>query len=100
MTPLLADAIDFPIVFVAGVIVLVPLMAFEVFVEALILKAAWHLPYRQLCEFAFVSILLSLLCSLNKNSPSSGKSRIPAGTVNNLTLCCPASCHKVCPPTD
>jgi len=38
MTPILADAINFPVVLVAGIIVLIPLMAFEVFVEALILK--------------------------------------------------------------
>jgi len=31
MTPLFEDAINFPMVLAAGIIVLVPLMAFEVF---------------------------------------------------------------------
>ena len=64
MTPIFADAINFPIVFVGGIIVLVPLMAFEVFVEALVLKRLWHLPYGQLCTFAFFANIWSLLAGI------------------------------------
>ena len=64
MTPILADAIDFPMVLVAGIIVLIPLMAFEVFVEALILKKVWHAPYGDLCTFAFFANCWSLLAGI------------------------------------
>lgn len=53
MNPLFADSIDIPMALGAGFIVLVPLIAFEVFVEALVLKKAWRLPYGSLCAFAF-----------------------------------------------
>jgi hypothetical protein len=49
MKPFLGDAIDIPMVLVAGIIVLVPLLAFEVFIEALVLKQAWRLPYGRAC---------------------------------------------------
>jgi hypothetical protein len=64
MTPLFADGIDFPLVLVAGFIVLVPLMAFEVFVEAFILNKIWHLSYSELCAFAFFANLWSLLAGI------------------------------------
>jgi hypothetical protein len=64
MTPILADAIDLPVVLIAGVIVLAPLLAFNVFVEALVLKKCWQLPYRQLCAFAFYANLWSLLAGI------------------------------------
>jgi hypothetical protein len=61
MHPIFADAIDIPMVLVAGIIVLVPLMAFEVFIEALVLRKTWHLPYGQLCTFTFFANSWSLL---------------------------------------
>jgi hypothetical protein len=64
MTPLLADAINIPMVLVGGIIVLIPLMAFEVFVEAFVLKKSWSLPYGQLCTFAFFANLWSLLAGI------------------------------------
>jgi hypothetical protein len=64
MTPFFGDAIDFPVVLVAGIIVLVPLMAFEVFVEALVLKKAWRLPYGPLCTFAFFANVWSLVAGI------------------------------------
>lgn len=64
MTPLFADAINFPLVLVAGIAVLVPLITFEVFVEAFLLKKAWHVSYGQLCTFAFFANLWSLLAGI------------------------------------
>jgi hypothetical protein len=64
MHPLLADAINIPMVFVAGIIVLVPLMAFEVFVEAFVLKKLWRIPYGSLCTLAFAANSWSLLAGI------------------------------------
>ena len=64
MQPIVADAINFPLVLGAGLIVLVPLMAFEVFVEALVLRGVWRLPYSQLCTFAFFANLWSLVAGI------------------------------------
>jgi hypothetical protein len=51
MTPILADAINIPFVFGIGIAVLVPLLAFEVFAEAFILRATWHQKFGDLCRF-------------------------------------------------
>jgi len=64
MTPIFADAIDIPIVLFFGIIVLVPLIAFEVFIEALVLKRIWHLPYGELCTFTFFANFWSLLAGI------------------------------------
>ena len=64
MNLFLADAINFPMVLMAGIVVLVPLMAFEVFVEALVLKRIWRVPYGQLCTLAFVANCWSLLAGI------------------------------------
>lgn len=64
MTPMLADAIDIPLVLLAGIIVLVPLLASEVFVEALVLKIIWQKPYGKLCWFALAANLWSLLAGI------------------------------------
>jgi len=45
MNPFLGDAINIPMALVAGIIVFVPLLAFEAFIEALVLKRACCLPY-------------------------------------------------------
>ena len=45
MTPIFADAINFPLVLGAGLMVLIPLMAFEVFVEAFALKKGLALAF-------------------------------------------------------
>jgi hypothetical protein len=62
--PLLADSIDIPLVVVYGLSILVPLIAFQVFVEALVLQRIWRLPYGQLCTFAFFANLWSLAAGL------------------------------------
>lgn len=64
MTPIFANAINFPMALGIGIIVMVPLIAFEVFVEALVLKRAWHLPYRDLCKLAFFANIWSLLAGI------------------------------------
>lgn len=50
MIPILADAIDIPLVLGLGIAVLVPLLAFQVLVEAAVLRGLWELPYK---DFAF-----------------------------------------------
>ncbi|MGN6555021.1 MAG: hypothetical protein ACTHLW_15035 [Verrucomicrobiota bacterium] len=64
MTPLFADAINIPMVLVAGLIILVPLMAFEIFVEAFVLKKLWRLRYGELCTLAFIANGWSLLAGI------------------------------------
>jgi hypothetical protein len=64
MRPILADGIDLPILLVAGVVVLVPLMTFEVFLEALVLKPIWPVPYTRLCGFTLFANLWSLLAGI------------------------------------
>ena len=61
---MLADAIDFPMVFGLGLMVLVPLMAFEVFLEAFVLKLTWKVAFRSLCVFTLVANLLSLAAGI------------------------------------
>jgi hypothetical protein len=61
---MLADAIDFPMVFGLGLMVLVPLMAFEVFLEAFVLKLTWKVTFRSLCVFTLVANLLSLVAGI------------------------------------
>jgi hypothetical protein len=51
-------------VLVGGLLVLVPLLAFEVFVEAGVLKRLWRLPYGQLCRFTLGANLWSLLAGI------------------------------------
>ena len=41
MNPMFADAIDFPLVLMHGLAVLVPLLLFQVGVEALVLRSMW-----------------------------------------------------------
>ncbi|PWU16733.1 MAG: hypothetical protein C5B50_12845 [Verrucomicrobia bacterium] len=64
MSPFLADAINIPFVLVAGLVLLVPLLAFEVFVEALVLKQIWRMPYGKLCGFTLLANLCSLLAGI------------------------------------
>src|SRR6187551_1110988 len=53
MYPILADAINLPLVFTYGIGVLVPLMLFQVSIEALILRYFWHVPFRKMARFTF-----------------------------------------------
>jgi len=64
MNPVLADAIDIPYVIGYGLAVLVPLLAFEVGVEALVLKPVWNVPFGRLCRFTFIANCLSLLAGI------------------------------------
>jgi hypothetical protein len=52
MMPIFADAINFPLVLGFGIIVLVPLIAFEVFSEAFLLSRIWKRSARGLWSFA------------------------------------------------
>jgi hypothetical protein len=62
--PLLADAIDIPLVLVLGLAVLVPLMLFEVGIEALVLSKVWRLPYGKLCRYSFFANCWSLVAGI------------------------------------
>ena len=55
-----ADGIDIPILLAAGGIVLVPLLAFEVFVEGAIVAWGLRVPYRQTLRIVLVANLVSL----------------------------------------
>lgn len=59
-----ADAIDFPLVFMYGMAVLVPLMLFQVGVEALILRYIWGVPFREMARFAFRANCWSLVAGI------------------------------------
>lgn len=62
--PLLADAIDIPLVLGLGLAVLVPLMLFEVGIEALVLSKIWRLPYGNLCRYSFLANCWSLVAGI------------------------------------
>ena len=64
MSPILADAIDIPFVFGLGLAVLIPLMAFEIFAEAFILRSVWRLPFGHLCRFTLFANLWSLIAGI------------------------------------
>lgn len=53
MQPLLADAIDLPLVLIYGLAVLAPLLLFQVGVEALVLQAVWRIRVGELFRFVF-----------------------------------------------
>jgi hypothetical protein len=60
MIPILADGIDIPVVLGLGLGVLIPLMAFEVFAEAYVLRFFWKVPFGDLCRFTFAANCWSL----------------------------------------
>ena len=62
--PFFADGINFEVLLGAGLIVLVPLIAFEVFIEALVLKKVWKTDYQELCTFTFIANVLSMLAGI------------------------------------
>jgi len=64
MHALFADGIDIGLVVIGGIFVLVPLMAFEVFVEAFVLKKTWHLPFRELCVLTLIANGWSLVAGI------------------------------------
>ncbi len=59
-----ADAINMEAVAVAGIVVLVPLMAFEVFVEAVILAVGLKFPYRKVLLLSLGANLASLAAGI------------------------------------
>ena len=59
-----ADAIDFGFVAVAGAVVLVPLLAFEVFVEAVFLAFGLKFPYRKVLLLSLGANLASLAAGI------------------------------------
>jgi hypothetical protein len=62
--PLLADAIIIPLVLGLGLVVLVPLMLFDVGVEALILSKVWRIPFGNLCRYSFFANCWSLAAGI------------------------------------
>src|SRR5688572_18955062 len=64
MYPILADAIDLPLVFTYGLGVLVPLMLFQVGVESLILRHFWDVPFREMARFTFWANCWSLAAGI------------------------------------
>ena len=64
MNLMLADAIDIPYVLAFGLAVLVPLLLFEVGIEALVLNRLWHIPFGKLCRYTLAANLLSLLAGI------------------------------------
>ncbi len=62
--PFLADAINLPLVLEIGIAILVPLMAFDVFVEALVLRRLWGPPWQELCRLTFRANVWSLLAGI------------------------------------
>lgn len=59
-----ADAINMEFVVVAGLVILIPLVAFEVFVEAAVLGIGLKAPYRQTLLVALAANLLSLAAGI------------------------------------
>jgi hypothetical protein len=64
MTLILADGIDLPIALGWGLGILIPLMAFEVFVEAFVLRYFWNIYFQDLCRFTFRANCWSLLAGI------------------------------------
>ena len=64
MNPMFADAINFPLVFMYGMAVLVPLMLFEVGVEAWILRCLWRVPFCEMVRFTFRANCWSLVAGI------------------------------------
>lgn len=64
MSPILADGINIPMVLEGGILVLAPVMLFEILVEAALLSKLWGRPFRQLCRFTFRANCWSLLAGI------------------------------------
>lgn len=64
MTPLLANGINVSYVLLLGALVLIPLMAFEVFVESAILRWGWKLSWDDLVGFTLRANLWSLVAGI------------------------------------
>jgi hypothetical protein len=61
---MLADGIDVPVFLGLGVGVVIPLLTFEVLVEAFVLNKVWKLPFRALCRLTLIANVLSLLAGI------------------------------------
>lgn len=62
--PLLADGIDLPLFLGFGLAILVPLMLFEVGIEALVLSKVWRISYGELCRYALFANCWSLVAGI------------------------------------
>ena len=62
--PFFADAIDLPLVAFYGIVVLVPLMLFQVAVEGGILSHTWRSPFRELVRPVLLANCWSLLAGI------------------------------------
>lgn len=63
-SPMFANGIDLPLLLIWGVIVIVPLMVFQVGVESLILSHRWQLGFRELLRCVFLANCWSLLAGI------------------------------------
>lgn len=59
-----ANGINMPLVLGYGIAILVPLMAFEVFVEAFVLGRLWKQPWGEMCRLTFRANCWSLVAGL------------------------------------
>lgn len=64
IAPLFADAIDFAVVIQYGIAILIPIFAFQFFVEGLVLRKYWSVPFRTLASLVFRANLFSLLAGI------------------------------------
>jgi hypothetical protein len=64
ITPLFADAIDFSVVIQYGIAILIPIFAFQFFVEGLILRKYWSVPFGALASLVFRANVFSLLAGI------------------------------------
>lgn len=64
VTPLLANGINVPYFLLLGALVLVPLMAFEVFVESAILRWGWRVQWSDLVRLTLRANLWSLVAGI------------------------------------
>lgn len=64
MNPMLANGIDLPLLLLFGVGVFIPLMAFQVGVESVVLSRCWQIPFRELARCTFKANCWSLLAGI------------------------------------
>jgi riboflavin transporter FmnP len=64
MTPILADAINFPIVLGIGLLVVIPLLLFQMGVEGFLLSRFWRIPFRELRGLTLRANVVSLLAGI------------------------------------
>jgi hypothetical protein len=64
MNPILADAIDFPVVLGIGLVVVIPLLLFQMVVEGFLLGRFWKMSFREVRGLALRANVMSLLAGI------------------------------------